>query len=411
MEQENRIIGVTRKEKYNANILVIDDSEDDVRILKNRLVSYGWNAFTTSTLEEAREVLKSNDIDVICLLFEIEESKGLEFLDMLKNTEEYANIPVIITSSIRDASRITMCIEHGAEEYLLKPFNQSVLRARLMNAVAKKRAHDLTVARMLELQEKNRQSIETERMNSLTHISKTLFQELQGPLNLAINLSDISNELFLDISNKIQSKNTDDSIDNIRLLGDNVSKISDNLKKIDKTLKFLIDQSSTSDATIYNANLNSIITEIVKTLIADYKSSSKTLSAKIKLKLDNKIPKSLPLAVEAIGKALYNLIENSLCSLQQKGDSFEKTIKISTKNYPEYVEIGVYDNGNGVDIGITKKIFEPFFTTDQTNTHIGLGLTAVSEAIVRIHNGTVRVNSQVGQYAEFVLTIPKYTKI
>lgn len=409
------VIGSLDSNKNCSAILIIDNSENSRSLLKRRITIYGYDVKTAGSAEEAINNLNSEKIDVIFLEYNLPDIGGFDFLRKLKSSREYINIPVIVISSDNDVEKSVQCIEIGAEDYLVKPLNPTILKARLENSIAKKRAHDAEVTYIAEMKENQRQIIEKEKMASLGNMAMAISQELKNPLNVVTNLSDISCDLCRELGEKIAScsgklpeivvQDIGELIKNIQL---DIKKISEHGKKADKILRFMIDQSTTAKAEFYYTNLNKIVAETVKMLISDYKAANKEINAKIELKLDNKVPEKLFLSAQAINQALYNLIDNAIYSLNNKTyDEDWPLINIKTKNYDEFVEISVYDNGIGIDKGLTRVIFEPFFTTKKDGKGPGLGLSAVSEAVVQLHKGSVKVNSEPNKFAEFILTIPK----
>ena len=413
LNSENTIGNVEQKNKSNSSILIIDDSEDSRNVIKRRIAIYGHNVYTADTITESHQILKAQKIDVIFLEYDIDGGNGFELLKTLKGSRDYVSIPVIVISGDNDIEKSVQCISEGAEDYLVKPLNPTILKARLENSIAKKIAHDNEIAYIAQIKEEQRQVIEKEKMSSLGNMALAISQELQNPLNLIINLSDICNDLCSEVKQKLleQSNNIPTVIDNFNSILDSLSgdllKIREHGHKADKILRFIIDQSTNSKAEFYPADLNKVITETVKMIIADYKNANKPINAKIKLTLDNKIPDNLVLSVQSISQAIYNLIDNSIRSLHlKKEESKAPTIEIKTKNFDDYIEVSIYDNGVGIEKGLTRVIFEPFFTTS-TSGRPGLGLSAVSESVVQLHKGSIKVRSEKDKYAEFIIDIPK----
>ena len=410
---ENTIGNVEKKNKSNSSVLIIDDAEGSRNVIKSRIAIYGHNVFTADNITETRQVLKSQKIDVIFLEYDIDGGNGLEFLKTLKSSREYVNIPVIIISGDNDIERSVQCISKGAEDYLVKPLNPTILKARLENSIAKKKAHDNEIDYIAKIKEEQRQAIEKEKMSSLGNMALAISQELQNPLNLVTNLSDICNDLCNEAKQKLSNtpSNCKGIVNDINQILDSLTadltKIKEHSHKADKILRFIIDQSTNSKAAFYPADLNKVITETVKMIIADYKNANRPINAKIKLSLDNKIPEDLTLCVQSISQAIYNLLDNAIRSLHLKGAANESpTIEIKTKNFDEHVEISIYDNGIGIEKGLTRVIFEPFFTTS-TSGRPGLGLSAVSESIVQLHRGSIKVKTEKDKFAEFIVTLPK----
>jgi two-component system NtrC family sensor kinase len=101
-----------------------------------------------------------------------------------------------------------------------------------------------------------------------------------------------------------------------------------------------------------------------------------------------------------IQQILIALLVNATEAIGQKG-----VITVTTRRHGAGVAIAVSDDGPGVDAALQAQIFEPFFTTKENHHRTGLGL-AVAKDIVERHGGTIRLQSQAGQGAEFVVELP-----
>jgi signal transduction histidine kinase len=79
---------------------------------------------------------------------------------------------------------------------------------------------------------------------------------------------------------------------------------------------------------------------------------------------------------------------------------------ITTHRLPEAVEIRVADNGPGIPKEILERIFEPFFTTKPAGSGTGLGLSLSYDIVTQGHGGTLTLESEEGQGARFIVTLP-----
>ena len=90
------------------------------------------------------------------------------------------------------------------------------------------------------------------------------------------------------------------------------------------------------------------------------------------------------------------------------GDArFVPTLKVTTRNAGEAVEIRVRDNGTGIPADIRDKLFQPFFTTKPTGEGTGLGLSITYDIVTKAHGGSIAVDSKVGDYSEFTIRLPR----
>jgi signal transduction histidine kinase len=101
-----------------------------------------------------------------------------------------------------------------------------------------------------------------------------------------------------------------------------------------------------------------------------------------------------------LNQVFMNILSNAIDAIDDKG-----TITISTLKSNEKVEISIKDTGRGIPENIRTKIFEPFFTTKDVGHGTGLGLS-ISHGIIEKHNGSIKVESNVGKGSEFIIALP-----
>jgi adenylate cyclase len=125
-------------------ILVVDDDEDNRYTLKERLQREGFGDVAEARSgREALEVVRSRPFDLVLLDQMMPEMDGHEVLRTLKADMTLRDIPVIMISALDTTiDTVVRCIELGAEDYLPKPFNPTLLRARINASLEKKRLRD-----------------------------------------------------------------------------------------------------------------------------------------------------------------------------------------------------------------------------------------------------------------------------
>jgi signal transduction histidine kinase len=107
-----------------------------------------------------------------------------------------------------------------------------------------------------------------------------------------------------------------------------------------------------------------------------------------------------------------NLISNGFYAVSKRktengGSDFEPTLRASTKNLGDSVEIRIRDNGTGIPPGVKEKMFNPFFTTKPAGEGTGLGLSMSHDIIVKQHGGTIDVETERGEFTEFRVILPR----
>jgi len=126
-----------------ASILVVDDNELNRDLLARHLGYQGYRAAAAESGAEALALLESRTFDLILLDIIMPEMSGFQILERLKAAEAWRDIPVIMISSLEEIDSVARSLEFGADDYLTKPFNSVLLRARIRSSLEKKRLHDL----------------------------------------------------------------------------------------------------------------------------------------------------------------------------------------------------------------------------------------------------------------------------
>jgi adenylate cyclase len=135
-----------------GHILVVDDNELNRKVLARALKEQGHTCVTTINGREALDRLAVEAFDVVLLDILMPELDGYELLHALKSDEMLRHIPVIMISAVDEMDSVIRCIELGAADYLPKPFNPALLRARINASLADKRMHDLQKQHLREVE-------------------------------------------------------------------------------------------------------------------------------------------------------------------------------------------------------------------------------------------------------------------
>ncbi|MEM6783654.1 MAG: SpoIIE family protein phosphatase [Bacteroidota bacterium] len=133
---------VTTHAAQTARLLVVDDNELNRDMLSRRLRKRGYAVDVAHDGREALAMVEHGDFDLVLLDVMMPEMNGYEVLQRLKDDPERRHIPVIMISALDEMDSIIRCIKLGAADYLPKPFNATLLRARVEASLAVKRLHD-----------------------------------------------------------------------------------------------------------------------------------------------------------------------------------------------------------------------------------------------------------------------------
>lgn len=133
------------KQAQGGMILVIDDNPTNCDLLSRQLKRHAYTVTTATNAQQALRLLKAVPYDLILLDVIMPGMNGIELLQQLKRHDDWQHIPVIMISALDEIDGAVKCIELGAEDYLHKPFDPILLKARIGAYLEKKRLRDQEV--------------------------------------------------------------------------------------------------------------------------------------------------------------------------------------------------------------------------------------------------------------------------
>jgi phosphoserine phosphatase RsbU/P len=125
-----------------ARLLVVDDNPNNLDLLTRRLQRLGHDATPVEGGRQALAALRGAEFDLVLLDINMPEMDGYQVLREIKEDPALRHLPVVMVSALDEIESVVRCLELGAEDYLTKPFNPVLLRARVESSLAKKRLLD-----------------------------------------------------------------------------------------------------------------------------------------------------------------------------------------------------------------------------------------------------------------------------
>ncbi len=123
-------------------LLVVDDNKVNRMLLMKNLEEQGYSVASAVNGREALQLLRINPFDLVLLDIEMPEMDGYQVLSAMKQDAQLRHIPVIMVTAVEEFESAIRCIEMGAEDYLPKPFNPVLLKARIGASLDKKHLRD-----------------------------------------------------------------------------------------------------------------------------------------------------------------------------------------------------------------------------------------------------------------------------
>jgi two-component system nitrogen regulation sensor histidine kinase NtrY len=245
---------------------------------------------------------------------------------------------------------------------------------------------NLMIDRLKSQQEK---LLLSERHEAWENVARKLAHEIKNPLTpIQLTIDRLKNDYYKLI-------NTDEKVN----FDNHLKTIIKQIKQIENLVNEFSDFARMPKPIFQN---NDII-EIINNNVSLLEELDKDIVFKFNLK-KNKI--LLKFDSDQIGRVIFNLVKNSIESIQEKSlknTEFTKIIDIEIINKSDYITVNITDNGTGFSIKNIKNIIKPYFTTKPKGS--GLGLSIVNK-IINDHNGSIKFSSNIDG-AKVILTLPK----
>ena len=187
--------GVTNRPLPPARLLAVDDDELNRDMLVRRLEKNGYQVEEAASGQAALTKLQDGNYDLVLLDILMPGLDGFQTLELIKADPRLRHIPVIMLTALDDVESTVRCIEAGAEDFVPKPFNPTILRARLTASLEKKKLRDQEQAHLTQLQNERAKS---ERL-LLNVLPKAIAERLKAGQRTIVDSFIDSTVLFADI--------------------------------------------------------------------------------------------------------------------------------------------------------------------------------------------------------------------
>jgi signal transduction histidine kinase len=258
-----------------------------------------------------------------------------------------------------------------------------------------------------ELRATQAQLIQAEKMASLGELTAGIAHEIQNPLNFVNNFSEVSDELIDEMKEELETGNQKEAITIAEDVKQNLQKIVYHGKRADAIVKSMLLHSRSSSSQKEATDINALADEYLRLSYHGLRAKDKSFNATVQTEFDKSVGQ-INIIPQDVGRVLLNLFNNAFYSVTQKkqsNETYEPVVSVCTKRLNDKVEIHVKDNGTGIPKKALDKVFQPFFTTKPTGQGTGLGLS-LSYDIIKAHRGEIKVETQEGEGAEFIIRLP-----
>jgi two-component system, NtrC family, sensor kinase len=276
-------------------------------------------------------------------------------------------------------------------------------------------ARDAAERALGDLQTAQASLVHAQKMAALGQLTAGIAHEIKNPLNFVNNFSALSAELTDELNEVLNQAAFGDKIrsevDELTgLLKDNLGKVVQHGKRADSIVKNMLLHSREGSGERRPADINALVDESLNLAYHGARAEKQGFNITLQRDLDpaTGIADVYP---QEITRVLLNLISNGFYAATKRGtgiaDGFEPTLRATTKNLGDKIEIRIWDNGIGIPSELKEKIFNPFFTTKPAGEGTGLGLSMSHDIVVKQHGGTIDLNSEPGVFTEFTIMLPR----
>ena len=279
-------------------------------------------------------------------------------------------------------------------------------------------ARDSAEAALRQLKSTQANLIQAEKMASLGQLTAGVAHEIKNPLNFVNNFAGLSVELLDELKETAQpviaglAEDERAEVDEIvAMLTGNLEKIAEHGRRADSIVKSMLEHSRGERGERHEVDLNNLVEEALNLAYHGARAQDQSFSIILERDLDQALA-PIELVPQDITRVCLNLFGNGFYAATRHqrdgaGPDIRPVLKVATRDLGDAVEIRVRDNGTGIPRDIKDKLFQPFFTTKPTGEGTGLGLSISYDIVVQQHGGTIEVDSDVGEFTEFVIRLPR----
>jgi signal transduction histidine kinase len=346
-----------------SKILIIDDEEPIRKILGLYLRSKDYEVITAADGQEGIEVFQKVRPPIVLTDIRMPSMDGIEVLERIKKISPETE--VIVVTGHGDMDLAIKALQLDASDFITKPVGNEAL------SIALKRAEErLDTRRMLKASHEYLR--QAEKLIAIGKISDKLAHEIRNPLTVIGGFTD-----------RLKKKAR-------HCLGGEkyAAIISYEITRLENLVNDILLYSGEIPLKKTEVNINKLINEVL--LLFDNDLTEKGIS------LSTFFGESIPLIrgdKQKLQEVFINIVINAVHSMGKGGKMTVQTERVCEKT-PKTVKVVISDTGKGIPQDILDKVFDPFFTTKTVGS--GLGLTVARE-IVKRHNGTMDVQSEVGK--------------
>lgn len=448
-------MGTRQSKATKGNILIVDDTPENLRLLSNALTERGYKVRSVINGAMALMGAKAAPPDLILLDINMPQMNGYEVCEALHADEQTREIPVIFISALDEVLDKVRAFAVGGRDYITKPFQFEEVLARIENQLTirnlqqqlqeknwflqqsetreREKAYQLEQA-LYQLQNSQSQLVQSAKMSSLGQLVAGIAHEINNPVNFIhgnityaaqyvqdlLELVELYHRQFPNLMPDIQRQIQ--AID-LEFIKEDLPRILSSMQvgteRIYGIVGSLRNFSRLDQAQMKTVDLHEGIDNTLRLL--EHRLQAKSGFSTIQVVKEYGDLPEIDCYPGQLNQVFMNILSNAIDALEENrkpeiengkeqtinSRSLAPTIRIRTEILePEWLTIWITDNGPGIPKEVQSKLFDPFFTTKPVGEGTGLGLSISYQIVKERHGGLLQCFSELGQGAEFVIKIP-----
>lgn len=391
-----------RIEEYKGNILIVDDTPENLQVLSATLSDRGYKVRGVINGKMAIRAAKSGSPDLILLDIQMPEMNGYAVCKQLKAEPQTSKIPVIFISALDEVLDKVKSFEVGGVDYITKPFQVEEVLARVEHQLTIQRLQKQLTDRNTELQQEIIERKKAEEAAAAASQAKSQFvanmsHELRTPLNAILGFTQVmSRDCLL----------THEQIENLRI----INRSGQHLLEL---INDVLDLSKIEAGIIALDESSFDLYQLLDSLEEMFQIKAESQNLQLKFSVQSQVPQYIRTDEKKLRVCLINLLGNAIKFTDRGGSIW---LRASIKNVPQhptetetyskyksadqsFLCLEVEDTGVGIAPAEIDTLFEAFVQTESGRKAVegtGLGLT-ITKRYVELMGGEIGVSSILGE--------------
>ncbi|MBD3240575.1 MAG: response regulator [Chitinivibrionales bacterium] len=361
------------------SVLIVEDNPGMMKVMVEALKDE-YNLFLARNGMIALEKLGVHGSEISLILSDImmPGMSGFEFCERVMERDHWKRIPIIFVTALMSEEDQLRGYGLGATDYIIKPYNVRILKEKVHHWISR-RQYELLLHGMSE-------SLES-RVQMVAQVKDIILHEIRNPLQIIMGANFFLERVAADGGEHTETASLREYIETLRGGVESLNAVIETSRDLEV------------------AELNRQ-PERLSSLVSDALAQTQHLRAGICMDVDLAALETVAVMCERrmIIQVLVNVLRNATEAIDATGS--RKNGKITLRHdvtTNRFVSLSVSDNGVGIDKATKDKLFRFKFTTKKDGTGVGLHL---SKMILKLHEGTISVESEVGEGATFTLSLP-----